>query len=460
MDHEKRTGDRSADRALIWIRRGIWLYLWLLIFEGALRKWVLPIQLNGMAALARDPLVIAIYWLAFQSRRIVSPAFFPIGVLGIAMTALASLQVALSGLGIPIALYGLHAYILHLPLIFVIQNVLAPGDLAKIGRLFLLFAAPMTILLAAQFRATPSDWLNRGRSGEFGQIDGALGHIRAAGTFSYGTGVSEFFPIVEAFVISRFIRAKKGTKTLASVAACATLLAMPFSVSRTLLFWTCFVLAAALVIASRRVKALLRLTSFVALLLPAGILLSQFASVQESLATFGARWDSAMGDQQTAGVLADRLVGPVLGVIGEIQRSSLIGQGIGLGSGFASSVMTGTRDSFLLAETEGLRLIQEAGLLGLVFYGVRIAFCLKMLYASYNVAGCSPLPFLLAAATAPNLIFNNMEQPTNLGFMIFGSGLALAAISQALGTRRRRNRVRTHVKVSEVSRSGIAYASS
>src|SRR5258708_2827447 len=41
------------------IRRLIWLYFWLLIFEGALRKWVVP-SLSSVLLLARDPVVIAI----------------------------------------------------------------------------------------------------------------------------------------------------------------------------------------------------------------------------------------------------------------------------------------------------------------------------------------------------------------------------------------------------------------
>src|SRR3954470_23434836 len=49
------------------IRRLIWLYFWLLLIEGALRKWVVP-QLSNPLLIIRDPVVLLIYWLAFRAR--------------------------------------------------------------------------------------------------------------------------------------------------------------------------------------------------------------------------------------------------------------------------------------------------------------------------------------------------------------------------------------------------------
>lgn len=46
-------------------RMAIWIYLFLLIFEGAIRKWVLP-QLATPLLLVRDPIVIWLYCIAMQ----------------------------------------------------------------------------------------------------------------------------------------------------------------------------------------------------------------------------------------------------------------------------------------------------------------------------------------------------------------------------------------------------------
>ena len=41
----------------------IWLYFWLLIFEGALRKWIFP-SFSAPLLIVRDPIVILIYLVA------------------------------------------------------------------------------------------------------------------------------------------------------------------------------------------------------------------------------------------------------------------------------------------------------------------------------------------------------------------------------------------------------------
>src|SRR5438876_12262329 len=49
------------------IRRLIYVYLFLLIIEGALRKWIVP-QFSNPLLLVRDPVVLAIYFLAWRAR--------------------------------------------------------------------------------------------------------------------------------------------------------------------------------------------------------------------------------------------------------------------------------------------------------------------------------------------------------------------------------------------------------
>ena len=45
---------------LFWLRTLIYVYFFLLIFEGALRKWIVP-SLSGPLLVARDPVLMAIY---------------------------------------------------------------------------------------------------------------------------------------------------------------------------------------------------------------------------------------------------------------------------------------------------------------------------------------------------------------------------------------------------------------
>jgi hypothetical protein len=149
------------------------------------------------------------------------------------------------------------------------------------------------------------------------------------------------------------------------------------------------------------------------------------------MTTFTARWEEAQGEQRTGDIMVDRLIAPGLNALREIQSTSLIGQGIGLGSNFAAALQNGSQ-GFLLSESEPVRVTEECGaVVGLLLMAYRLGLCLEMLYSSYKATRRTPLPFLLAAATSPVLLLNTMEQPTNLGFMVFGAGLAFAATAHA-----------------------------
>ena len=54
-----------GDKIIKTVRRLIYLYLILLLIEGALRKWVLP-QLANPLLIVRDPVVILIYIVALS----------------------------------------------------------------------------------------------------------------------------------------------------------------------------------------------------------------------------------------------------------------------------------------------------------------------------------------------------------------------------------------------------------
>ncbi|MBC7881424.1 MAG: hypothetical protein H7Y37_08820, partial [Anaerolineae bacterium] len=53
------------DKNILIIKRLIWISFWLLIFEGALRKWAIP-QLSTPLLLVRDPFVLLAYFLAYR----------------------------------------------------------------------------------------------------------------------------------------------------------------------------------------------------------------------------------------------------------------------------------------------------------------------------------------------------------------------------------------------------------
>ena len=108
------------------IRRLLWIYFWLLILEGALRKWVLP----GLATpllLVREPVALLALlwgWPLLRKRRWqqwLQPLF--------AIGPLAFLLAISVGHGdIFTALYGLRLLVLQLPLIFLYATVFNRAD--------------------------------------------------------------------------------------------------------------------------------------------------------------------------------------------------------------------------------------------------------------------------------------------------------------------------------------------
>jgi len=57
----------TKPRVLIHLKGAIWVYFFLLIFEGVFRKWLLP-QFSDVLLVVRDPVVLVIYMLAIKAR--------------------------------------------------------------------------------------------------------------------------------------------------------------------------------------------------------------------------------------------------------------------------------------------------------------------------------------------------------------------------------------------------------
>jgi len=137
--------DNSEERAQAIVRRLIWLYFWLLIIEGALRKWIMPGWSNPLL-LVRDPVLIAIYFFAIPAK------VFPRNGWTWILLAIGFLSLLISFVRLwmylpptTIALvtgYGFRSNYLHLPLIFVMAKVLRPEDVKRFGWWTLMVLVP------------------------------------------------------------------------------------------------------------------------------------------------------------------------------------------------------------------------------------------------------------------------------------------------------------------------------
>lgn len=276
------------------VKRLIWVYFWLLIFEGSVRKWI-P-ALASPFLLIRDPVALLIWFEATRSNLISRSYLGIIAFYTFFMTLLGLLQVIVALLPIPIFLYGWRSYILHFPVIIVAMDILDSDDLRRVGRWVLLLSLPMTVLMFAQYVAPGDSWLNRGAYEGGGQIAAALGHIRPAGTFSFITGAASFAQLTAAFVLLGLTK-KIFPMWLVISAGIATVATLPISGSRTLVVGVAAVVAMAFLgtlargAVSFKVDQIPKiLAGMVATcLLLIGVL--QVPLVQEGIESFSVRWN-------------------------------------------------------------------------------------------------------------------------------------------------------------------------
>lgn len=414
------------------IRNLIWLYFWLLIFEGALRKWVAP-SLSAPLLVIRDPIVLLIYIQAFRYRKFPLDApLVPYFVLVGCFLVLAVFQITLSiGGGVLVSLYGLRTNFLHLPLIFVLPQVLSHDDVTKIGKWTLMLAVPMTLLMVLQFFSPPNSWLNAATIAEGQQIQSALGRIRPAGTFSFATGVAHFYVLATTFALYGLLERKVPyPKWLLWAAVISIAAVQPVSGSRLLVLGCGLVLLAALIsglLNPGRVERLLVMAIVVAAAVEILLLTSFF---REAVVVFTTRWNDASA--AAGGVkqgLLWRFLGGFLDPFLMVPEIGLLGKGIGMGTNAASALMTGSFQ-FLLAEGEWSRVVLEAGpVLGFSFLLYRVWLAGVMTFRALRAVNHQQLlPWLLAWSACRSIVTEQLSQPTNLGFMVLFSGLCLASI--------------------------------
>jgi hypothetical protein len=414
------------------IKWGIWAYMILLIFEGALRKWVFP-GAADLLLIIRDPIVAVIYLLA------VAQGIFPRNGF-IAFTLILAIGSAafafIGGHGnLWVTAYGIRTNYFHIPLIWVMAQTLDRGDVRRLGYALLLIAIPMTFLMVAQNRSGIDAWVNRGvGGGEGGQIHGAMGRIRPPGFFSFITGPMVFFPLATAFCLSFALEKKRMLATwVVIISGLCIALALPISISRGTMIISGLV--AAVFVACIVVKGAFN-ASFARALVACAIVaiaLRFIPVTQEAWIVFMDRWDTAAAEVEgdAWGSLTSRVGAGFTSPFNLLLDVPFMGYGIGLGSNVAAKLLSG-KMGFLLSENEWERAIMELGpLLGSGFIALRVALFALLFFGSWRALRQRGdfLPMLITSASFAPLVLQQWAQATQLGFAVFDAGLVLALIN-------------------------------
>lgn len=423
------------------IRSLLWLYFWLIIVEGSLRKWFLP-GLSNPLLLIRDP--VALYalvlgWPLLRRKPWISwiqPLFW-IGSAGFI------LAISVGHGDIFVALYGARILFLHLPLIFLFACVFDRDDVFRFAWVILFISIPHTFLIVAQSNSPDTHILNVMPGGQgIAAFDGALGRSRPPGAFSFIQGVVSFYSLALSLLFTIVYSTKLGYwgRIIVILSGICMVVALPVSISRSLLAGYLMVLAAllaALVLARIPIGKLLTGVIAVVLAVYLGTLIPAF---QDTSAAFIARWEGAgyvMGTDRSTegdiGVARDQITGRILpGYLRPLQSLDhvpFLGYGIGLGTNVGAQRITGA--GFALGEGSWENTIGELGpLLGLAFLFWRVSLSFHLLKLSLKAALRNNLvPLIVLGSCFQPIINDQIGTPTTLGFVCLAAGLTYSSLN-------------------------------
>lgn len=424
----------SNQRFVTYLKRSIWVYFFLLIFEGVFRKWLLP-QFSDVLLIVRDPVVILIYLLAIKVR------VFPRNHWMISLTAIAFLSSLVSVIVLepylplkPLVLvtgFGFRSNFLHLPLIFIIGRVFDLDDVKKLGWWVLIGAIPMALLLAVQFNSSPDAFINRTAGlGGTEQITAGGGKIRPPGTFSFVSGVIFYAAMAAAYLLYGALTRGVYRNWLLFAGGFALVIMIGVSGSRSVLLAVMVVVASLLLVLVVRPGAV---NSFARNLLISVVVLLiavRLPIFKEGVQVLSDRFTAVAEAEETsiAGGLVERTLSVFIEGFKLLGPAPLGGYGLGIGTNGGAKFLTG-RAIFLLTEGEWGRVILESGpILGSAFLIWRTMLTFSLgLFSFRKLRQGQLLPLLLYCAGFVSLLNGQFGQPTNLGFSVFICGLCLAA---------------------------------
>ena len=427
-----------AERAQRYIRYLVWLYFWLLLIEGALRKWVFP-DLSNPLLVIRDPVALAIYFLSFRARVFPRNGWvFALAVMGF-LTVFATF-VRLWPYLPPVQIaavtgYGVHANFFHLPLIFIIARVLTFEDVKRFGWWILILLIPITLLMIAQFRAGPDALVNRTAGGEGEMLMSAMGKVRTAGPFSFVVGVVAYFALATGYLVWAVLDRGVYKNWLLLVAGVALLIGIAVSGSRSLVGACAVVIALLAPVAFFRPDVVNRFGRVLLAAVVLGFIVTRTPIFKEGASVMSTRFaEVAEATEQSIGQgLVTRVLSTFEDGFFVLGRAPLFGYGLGIGTNAGAKFLTG-RSVFLLLEGEWPRIILESGpIIGVAYLAWRCGLVLWIGWiAIKSVKAGNLLPLLIFGSAFLPMISGQFGQPTILGFAVFASGLALAATKPTL----------------------------
>ncbi len=194
--------------ALKW-RRSVKAVFLLLVFEGALRKWVMP-QASEMMYFLKDVILLGAYlnFYGFSSPKEKLPKQGGgkiVSILIFIAIGWCIFQVFNSSLGSPlVGIFGLRGYLIYVPLIWMIPYLFESEDeFYKFLRSHLLLTIPCGLIGIVQFFSPPTSFINAyANEAAVGKATfGATSAVRITGTFPYINNYAVYLIVCFALLV-------------------------------------------------------------------------------------------------------------------------------------------------------------------------------------------------------------------------------------------------------------------
>lgn len=407
----------------------VFLFLFFLIFEGALRKWFLPFLATPLVVV-RDPIALLLVIQGvrhgfFKNNNYVWACF------GLSFVSYA-LSFFLDETNLMVTYFGTRIFLLYVPAIFVMAKVLTPRDLYRLGKICLYISIPLTILVALQYFSPQSSIVNRGIGGdETGSgFGGTGGFYRPSGIFSFTQGYVAFQGFVITYIMLFLVDAKSRIKaniSMLMVLVCLVffIVSLPLSLSRTNVIQTVLIAFTAvigsIISGTNRVTTIKYLACTIALAAVI-LMLPYMQMVVDVLLLRFSQAEDAEGDLVQGSIMGryvSSIFRPWLS-----DETTLLGHGIGQGTRLAMKML----NVKFFTDEEWERILYESGyILGAGYLLIRCFLCfeisiltIRQCYSNHNFTALLFLP-----STIVLLVQGPWGNAVPLGFAVASTAFSM-----------------------------------
>jgi hypothetical protein len=409
--------------------------MFLVVCEGALRKWVSP-GLQAQIYLVKDLMLIAAY-LAFLGSSLRSDVHLKVmgGLRALLILSLFYFAFQLFNPNSPsilLSVIGFKNYLLYAPLAFVVPYMFSSSkDLEQKLRIYAIIMIPFAALGLVQFAFGPDHWINSYLSHDpenarVMALFGAEEKARTTGTFSYLGGYTAFLTVM--LYLGLGLAASKNWRISGNLwpwtLVVITIAAMFTTGSRGPIYASVITAPVVLYIwASRGLMSSGKLLKISFACIFIAIIVTFIAT--EAIEAYDYRARHADNP-------IDRVLSPLTELYSAVGESPIIGSGMASAHASAATIM-GTNDYWWLDgkffEIETARVLQETGVIGFILvYAARIWLLVKAISLGLRLR--TPLYVAMAGVIAglfaQDLALFVVNNPTAGIYYWFAAGLLFA----------------------------------